>query len=462
MQEAYAEGAGGKHLVQYFDKSRMEINDPKADKNNPFYVTNGLLTVELITGRVQVGNSKFENRYHAEIPLASDTDDPNAPTYASFQNVLGSDFSGVSEVGSVLTFEINRGGSTRDVPRYSTYGIKNAYLEKATKLGIASVFWDFLNASGPVLVNGKQQTARLSDPYFYATGYPVTNAFWASVKIENKPNTDVLIQAFERRVLTYVPSAPEGFKVQMGNIGQHYYSWRYQNAGRPQPVKCDPIPGAIGALWKQDAVIQNQLLCAENWEQANIQIEHFERGHVVYVQLINIPPRTSASTTVAYVFADDGTVKSYFGDRKQGDPGPPEDPPPGLLKPSGEPGRLWRESAEARKLLGWAATPVKDVGEEERQFFQRGLMVGDGDKIYMFYNKGSFSTRTLNSGTYTPARRPSLHANRLLAGARFSLRASSASSGEITCWSRTASAASTAPDRRIWLSNPLCRVRWST
>src|SRR5687768_212355 len=49
MMEEYAEGPGGKHLVQYFDKSRMEINNPDGDKNNPFYVTNGLLVKELIS-----------------------------------------------------------------------------------------------------------------------------------------------------------------------------------------------------------------------------------------------------------------------------------------------------------------------------------------------------------------------------------------------------------------------------
>src|SRR5436190_2752398 len=43
LQEDYAEGAGGKRLVQYFDKSRMEINNPNGNKNDPFYVTNGLL-----------------------------------------------------------------------------------------------------------------------------------------------------------------------------------------------------------------------------------------------------------------------------------------------------------------------------------------------------------------------------------------------------------------------------------
>src|SRR5262249_46836223 len=56
VMEDYAEGVGGKRLVQYFDKSRMEINDPNADPTSPFYVTNGLLTVELISGRMQVGD----------------------------------------------------------------------------------------------------------------------------------------------------------------------------------------------------------------------------------------------------------------------------------------------------------------------------------------------------------------------------------------------------------------------
>src|SRR5437870_4077846 len=56
-REAYAEGPDGVRLVQYFDKGRMEINNPNGDPNAPFYVTSGLLTVELIGGQVQVGNS---------------------------------------------------------------------------------------------------------------------------------------------------------------------------------------------------------------------------------------------------------------------------------------------------------------------------------------------------------------------------------------------------------------------
>src|SRR5688500_17807820 len=50
LTEEYKEGFNGFRAVQYFDKSRMEINNPNADRNDPFFVTNGLLTVELVTG----------------------------------------------------------------------------------------------------------------------------------------------------------------------------------------------------------------------------------------------------------------------------------------------------------------------------------------------------------------------------------------------------------------------------
>ena len=59
--EQYNEAPNGsrQRLVQYFDKSRMEVNDPQADPNQPFFVTNGLLTVELISGYIQVGEKDF-------------------------------------------------------------------------------------------------------------------------------------------------------------------------------------------------------------------------------------------------------------------------------------------------------------------------------------------------------------------------------------------------------------------
>src|SRR5690242_7260729 len=87
VREPFAGLPGGSHLVQYFEKSRMEVNDPNGDRSSKWFVTNGLLTVELISGRIQTGLTTYEDRGPAAIPLASDTDDPNAPTYASFRTV---------------------------------------------------------------------------------------------------------------------------------------------------------------------------------------------------------------------------------------------------------------------------------------------------------------------------------------------------------------------------------------
>ena len=74
MQEPYMEAAGGKRLVQYFDKARMELAGPNT-------VTNGLLTVELKTGKMQIGDTAFEQRLPATIGVAGDPGQAG-PTYA--------------------------------------------------------------------------------------------------------------------------------------------------------------------------------------------------------------------------------------------------------------------------------------------------------------------------------------------------------------------------------------------
>ena len=84
MSEDYAESPGGKRTVQYFDRSRMEISNPDGDQSSPWYVTNGLLVVELVTGQMQVGNNTFIDRSPAQVNVAGDADDPNGPTYATF------------------------------------------------------------------------------------------------------------------------------------------------------------------------------------------------------------------------------------------------------------------------------------------------------------------------------------------------------------------------------------------
>ena len=60
--EPYRESPGGQRQVQYFDKARMEINNPNGDRNNPFFVTNGRLVVEMVSGRIQTGENQYNSR----------------------------------------------------------------------------------------------------------------------------------------------------------------------------------------------------------------------------------------------------------------------------------------------------------------------------------------------------------------------------------------------------------------
>ncbi|MGA7670344.1 MAG: hypothetical protein WBW04_07965, partial [Nitrolancea sp.] len=80
--ESYKDSPGGIRVVQYFDKGRMEITDPQADATSPWYVTSGLLTRELISGRLQLGTDSFDDTGHpAQVPVAGD-DTNTFPTYA--------------------------------------------------------------------------------------------------------------------------------------------------------------------------------------------------------------------------------------------------------------------------------------------------------------------------------------------------------------------------------------------
>ncbi len=240
MQEKYAQAPGGTRLVQYFDKSRMEITDPGAPQSSPFYVTNGLLVTELMTGRIQTGNdpSQVELRDPANINAAGDADDPNAPTYQTLAKLRDQP---ARAVDSPIMQTIDRSAA---IGSGGPGGVAAAVLVPETRHAVASVFWTFMNSSGPVSDgNGGTVIAPLFTNPFYATGLPVTEAYWTLVRVGGVQR-QVLVQAFERRVLTYTPDNPEGFKVEAGNVGAHYYQWRY---GTPQPTVVDPTlaPGPI-------------------------------------------------------------------------------------------------------------------------------------------------------------------------------------------------------------------------
>lgn len=223
---------GNSRMVQYWDKSRMEVNDPGQDRDAPWFVTNGLLTVEMVAGRVQTGVTRWEPRPPSLVPVAGDADraaNPNAPTYASFRGVASYESDNnrsANLVGRRVSQSIDaRGHVGSDVPAGANVTLA-AYDEQAGH-NIAGPFWEFLNRSGPVAsAPGQYVTAPIFGDWVFVMGRPISEPYWASVRVGGEDRA-VLVQLFERRVLTYTPGNEPQWQVEMGNVGLHYYVWRY-------------------------------------------------------------------------------------------------------------------------------------------------------------------------------------------------------------------------------------------
>jgi hypothetical protein len=226
--EHYAEAPEGERKVIYFDKSRMEITDPNDDRDDPWFVSNGLLVVELMTGQLQAGHNSFEQHSPANVNVAGDADDPNGVTYAMMAG-LRVPYTG-PEPGP-LTWTIDRAGNVGTDARFASYDVGVEWYAPATGHWVAGPFWEFMNSTGTVWEDEQYRNEALFADPFYATGYPITEAYWVEVLLEGQPE-DVLLQCFERRCLTWTPTNPAGWEVEAGNVGLHYYIWRY---GEPPP-----------------------------------------------------------------------------------------------------------------------------------------------------------------------------------------------------------------------------------
>ncbi len=232
------DGTEGQRWVTYYDKSRMEVTYPDGDPNSIWYVTNGLLVNELVSGQMQIGDSQFDIRAPADVNIAGDPGEH--PTYFDINN-LGLRAAPATPVGAPITLWVTPAGGITGT--FSTPPVTVTAAERVTVPGIdhtvASVFWEFMNSTGTVYEDGQFIQAPLFQSPYYATGYPITEAYWSVVRIGGNPTT-VLWQCFERRCLTYNPANPDGWKVEAGNVGRHYYQWRY---GVGSETK-SPVPAA--------------------------------------------------------------------------------------------------------------------------------------------------------------------------------------------------------------------------
>lgn len=222
VNEPYVQSPNGTRLVQYFDKSRMEINQPGAPQG-PFYVTNGRLADELITGILQLGDAQYEQRNSAPIAVAGDPSN-TFPLYRDLRSVYR-----LERAGNRANQIISRApdGAVQILPLPSADNDPSMLIvQRVGMLGIPAIFWNFMNQSGNVVENGSVVNATPLFDWRYVIGEPLTEAYWTVVNVGGKPQ-GVLMQAFERRVLTYTPTNSAPYQVEMGNIGRHYFEWRY-------------------------------------------------------------------------------------------------------------------------------------------------------------------------------------------------------------------------------------------
>jgi hypothetical protein len=223
MNEPYGETPEAARGVQYFDKSRMEITDPTSDPNSIWHVTNGLLVVEMVTGRIQTGAVSFEDAEPAMVNVAGDAGDPNGPTYTTMHQLLEQ---APHDAGQTITSRLDRAAQSTDDPGLAVHGVTAAELVPETNHRVASIFWDFMISDGLVYGFDGYTEDRLFQNPFYATGFPISEAYWATIQVAGT-STDVLLQCFERRCLTYTPGNDDGWQVEAGNVGRHYYEWRH-------------------------------------------------------------------------------------------------------------------------------------------------------------------------------------------------------------------------------------------
>ncbi len=229
-QEPYKEAPGGARVVVYFDKARMEITNADAPRNSGAYVTNGLLVREMISGELQTGDTTFEARPPADnVPVAGDplVVNAQAPTYATLGKIasLHNDNPGTPNSGGTVIQTLDAQGQLGSNPALSKYNVTLGDFDPVLKHNIAGIFSAFFARQGPVFEDGAVRQGTLLDA-IATVGRPLTEPVWVRTKVRGVEQ-DVLVQAFERRVLTYTPSNPTAFQVEMGNVGQHYYRWRY-------------------------------------------------------------------------------------------------------------------------------------------------------------------------------------------------------------------------------------------
>jgi len=200
IQEPYN---GGTRLVQYFDKGRMELTNGQ--------VTFGLLATQMVTGDIQQGDQSSRHLAPSLTKIAGDADGlgPSYRTIADNRSPLltprdpkpGQEISLLFDTSNTLIVSPN--------PASPGGPIANGAYDSATQHNVLAAFADYRLQAGMGTIG-----LAISEPFA---------AYFTVGGVERA----IAVQVFERRVLTYTEGNPPDFRVEMGNIGQHFFNWVY-------------------------------------------------------------------------------------------------------------------------------------------------------------------------------------------------------------------------------------------
>ncbi len=200
IQEPYN---GGTRLVQYFDKGRMEVTNGA--------VTFGLLATQMVTGDLQQGDQSFRHVPPSLAKIAGDADGLG-PSYRTIyenrsQLLAPRDPRPGQEIG--LLFD--KGNTLIVSPNPANPGgpIANGAYDSITQHNVLAAFAEYRSRAG-------------MEPIGLAISEPFA-AYFTVGGVERA----IAVQVFERRVLTYTEGNPLDFRVEMGNIGRHFFDWVY-------------------------------------------------------------------------------------------------------------------------------------------------------------------------------------------------------------------------------------------
>jgi hypothetical protein len=290
--------------------------------------------------------------------------------------------------GTTVRATLDRAGTVESLPdgvvaadRRATVA---AYADE-TGHNIAAAFWEFVNARGPVYTGGRVQEGRVAEwvPTF---GYPITEPYWTQIRVGGR-ETWVLFQAFERRVLTFNPANPPAFQVEVGNVGRHYYAWRYA----PVPACLVGPAQGFGTVWSRYPLVAASLGCsADAATTVHTSIQHFEHG-----MMLELHPDSGDAWGI-YALFEDGTFLRYNDTWTAGDPETHRlTPPPGRYEPVRGFNKVWFDPRKpVRARLGWGLD--KEVGGPgARQRFANGAMfwVRPTDQILVLHETAPYAGR---------------------------------------------------------------------